>query len=90
MVEESKRYVKDQLLPGFIPALTIAIPLAVAFLVFVSRMDTRITVIEQTAVTQQALEQSLRRVLKEELKPVLGSHEDRIRCLEIEVGRSTP
>lgn len=89
MAEETKQYIKKQ---GFslLPTLTITTPVVIMFFVFLSKLDTRVTVIEQTAVTQKALETTLRTVLKDELKPVLQGHETRIRCLEIEVGKGKP
>lgn len=86
MTEQTKEYVRKQAV-GFVPVLTLMVPLAVAFIVFMAKLETRITVVEKTSVTQQALEQGLRQVLKEELRPVLQSHEIRIRSLEIEMGK---
>lgn len=85
---ETERITKQKpWISTFITVALFLIPLVIPLLVFLSNLNTRVSIVEKTMVTEQVLDQRLRCIIREELRPILESHESRIRALEIETAK---
>lgn len=64
---------------------TVLIPVVITFLVFVSKLDTRVTVLEQTVPDKIELQEAVRLGVEDAIDSVMrriADHEERIRDIE--------